>query len=134
MNGGGRVAELDDRAANDTGGDDLLQRLRRPAEGDRAPQAVKSRDSEVGGQTIPDAVTQVDRQPRVDSWTLSAIVCTAAQLDIDPPNDEPVTSWLEFVTNILHLAAPFSEGATADASRSTLPIRNASASPSRSPV
>jgi hypothetical protein len=50
----------------------------------------------------------------LSSWAGVQTIADKVHDSIDPPNDEIVTSWLELVTKILQLAAPFSEGGTAD--------------------
>jgi len=64
VDGDGRVADLDDGAADEAGGDDLLERLRQLVHGDGAPEVVEVRRSQVCSQAVPDAGAQVEGRPR----------------------------------------------------------------------
>jgi hypothetical protein len=54
--GGGWVADLNDRAADEARGDDLLGRLRQLLEADRAPEVLEALRPRVGSQAAPETV------------------------------------------------------------------------------
>ena len=48
----------------------------------------------------------------LSSWVTAQTVADKVYESVKPPDDETATSWIEFVKTILHLADPFTEGAS----------------------